>query len=518
MLILKILIRSNLIIVAALFCAFALSIESLAAAQENTSEESTDNVEVLRAAVEAEPGDVEAHRAYLKTFATADEAKPLYERWMKIHPDVAAIPYALGNKYGHYSPEAHQYWLKAAKLEPGNPEIWKTLALDASIRGGGGKELEYAAKAAAADPNDLGLQYAHARALKKYGDEAKGKKATLDLAAKHPKAGETVTGLVGLAYDSSDILERIGYMERLRKTVSGSELTTSGMSLTIYHVAMTRLVDAYIQTGQYSKAIELSEAMISEQATARMNFEKKLPLARNLAHIEDLIRQGQQTEARQLLDSVQTSQVNLFKTGSHVELLKASVLDATGSTREAYDALLAFQARTPDPKVKTALEQYGRKLGKDMVQIQRELRTVIAANSRPAPEFALDTYTGEQVKLTDLRGKVVLMSFWYPGCGPCRGEMPHMEAGIKGIDKNKLVYLGVNGLREQDDFVRPFMQASGYSFTPLGGTDEMVKAYGVHAYPTNFIIDQDGKIAYEGFMIGGTNETMLELMIRSLID
>jgi thiol-disulfide isomerase/thioredoxin len=180
---------------------------------------------------------------------------------------------------------------------------------------------------------------------------------------------------------------------------------------------------------------------------------------------------------------------------------------------------MAFQARTPDPEVQQALETYGHKLNKKKDEIKRELRALVAQNSRPAPAFEVDSYTSAgKVKLSDLKGKVVLLSFWYPGCGPCRGEMPHIEAALKGIDRNKLVYLGVNGLRDQDGFVLPFMKGTGYSFTPLGASGGITEAYGVRAYPTNLLIDQDGNIAYSRFMVNAANEKMLELMIRSLTD
>src|SRR5262245_58942794 len=155
---------------------------------------------------------------------------------------------------------------------------------------------------------------------------------------------------------------------------------------------------------------------------------------------------------------------------------------------------MAFQSKTPDPEVGAALETYSRKLNKSNEQLRQELRAAVARSSKPATPFALDSYTSpEKVKLEDFKGKVVLLSFWYPACGPCRAEMPHIEAAIKGIDRSKFIYLGVNGQRVQDRFVLPFMKGTGYSFTPLGGTPEMVRQYGVRGYPSNFLIDQDGK-------------------------
>ena len=81
-----------------------------------------------------------------------------------------------------------------------------------------------------------------------------------------------------------------------------------------------------------------------------------------------------------------------------------------------------------------------------------------------------------------------------------------------------MVYLAINIVRDQDDYVLPFVKNSGYTFTPLAEDPKRdkgnLKSPGA---PTNYLIDQEGRIIYSNFMIHGDNERMLELMIDSML-
>jgi len=155
------------------------------------------------------------------------------------------------------------------------------------------------------------------------------------------------------------------------------------------------------------------------------------------------------------------------------------------STNRAYDSLLAFKAKTP----------------------------------RPAPPFELGLYTSDKkARLEDFKGKVILLTFWFPGCVPCKAEMQYFQNVVNKYDKKDLVYIGINIVPYQDDKVLPFLERTKYSFIPLRGTSEWAqKIYKVGAAPANFIIDKKGKIVYSGFIIDAGKEHMLELMINSLI-
>lgn len=62
----------------------------------------------------------------------------------------------------------------------------------------------------------------------------------------------------------------------------------------------------------------------------------------------------------------------------------------------------------------------------------------------PAPDFSLQSMDGGMVKLSDLRGQVVMVNFWATWCGPCRQEMPHLEALYQRYGDLGFTLLGVN--------------------------------------------------------------------------
>ncbi len=117
---------------------------------------------------------------------------------------------------------------------------------------------------------------------------------------------------------------------------------------------------------------------------------------------------------------------------------------------------------------------------------------------RPAPDFLLTTLGGERLRLSDFRGKTVVLNFWATWCPPCRREMPDFQAlweerGPDGPDD--LVILAVN-LISQDARadVRAFVREFGVSFPVLFDTsgDAVSRRYGVRALPATFFIDRDG--------------------------
>ncbi len=115
---------------------------------------------------------------------------------------------------------------------------------------------------------------------------------------------------------------------------------------------------------------------------------------------------------------------------SVVVLLKeiARVNDAMGNAAASYDSLLKYYAVDPTDDIYGLMKQYGGKLGKNNDAIQADVWSVRKAGAKPATQFSLDNYlTSGKTSLPDLKGKVVLVTYWFPGCGPCRGEFPILK-------------------------------------------------------------------------------------------
>ena len=132
---------------------------------------------------------------------------------------------------------------------------------------------------------------------------------------------------------------------------------------------------------------------------------------------------------------------------------------------------------------------------------------------KPAPEFALKTFDGREVRLADFRGKPVVVNFWASWCAPCRVEMPHLtEAYLRHKDEG-VVFIGINvqdTKRNADEFLRDFEIPEGYFILsdPTGG---VTVDYGVSGLPITFFIDPAGQVRKR--WVGALNIQVLEEQI-----
>ncbi len=116
--------------------------------------------------------------------------------------------------------------------------------------------------------------------------------------------------------------------------------------------------------------------------------------------------------------------------------------------------------------------------------------------SGPAPDFTLKSRDGKNVRLSELRGQVVMINFWASWCGPCRQEMPHLEAIHKEYVDYGFTLLGVN-VDEKQELAEKLLAQIPVSFPILFDPSSSVsKQYNVDAMPTTILIDRDGNLRH----------------------
>jgi len=144
--------------------------------------------------------------------------------------------------------------------------------------------------------------------------------------------------------------------------------------------------------------------------------------------------------------------------------------------------------------------------------------TAVAAElNQPAPDFTLKSLTGENLKLSEMAGNVVLINFWASWCGPCREEMPLLNALHSKYEALGFTVLGVN-VEENIDGAKGFLNDFPVDFPILlDNTNAVSKQYKVIAMPTTVVVDRDGNMRFlhKGYKLG--DEAKYRQMVKKLV-
>ena len=137
----------------------------------------------------------------------------------------------------------------------------------------------------------------------------------------------------------------------------------------------------------------------------------------------------------------------------------------------------------------------------------------------PAPDFTLTDQYGEPHTLSDYQGQTVFLNFWATWCGPCKMEMPDIQALYEEWDENAgdLVVLGVAGPgigREGSaEDITAFLEANGYTYpVVMDDTGTLFYQYGISAYPTTFMIDPEGNVF--GYVQGAVSREIMDDIVE----
>jgi peroxiredoxin len=125
----------------------------------------------------------------------------------------------------------------------------------------------------------------------------------------------------------------------------------------------------------------------------------------------------------------------------------------------------------------------------------RELELIRPARPKAAEDFVLPTHGGGKVRLSEHRGRVVLINFWATWCPPCLEEMPAMERLYRQHKDAGFTLIAVS-VDADPKKVGPFVSQHGLTF-PIGLDPrmELANSYGVRALPSSFVVGRDGRLA-----------------------
>jgi thiol-disulfide isomerase/thioredoxin len=212
--------------------------------------------------------------------------------------------------------------------------------------------------------------------------------------------------------------------------------------------------------------------------------------------------------------------------------LRALALNALGwalcQTGQCAEAEIHLKKSIELSRSEQNLSHYARvleKLGRsaEAEKITEEAKVVYAESlkrtfkNEPAKDFELTTIEGQKIKLSDLKGKVVMIDFWATWCGPCKRSAPTLNKIYEKYKKQglEILYISVD---EQADLykVAPFAREYKLKFPVLldEGAREM---YNVKVYPTTIFIDREGKVRYRDTGFTDESPRLLETVVELLL-
>ena len=190
-----------------------------------------------------------------------------------------------------------------------------------------------------------------------------------------------------------------------------------------------------------------------------------------------------------------------------VLLIVMGILTLTGATGTISADLAAVSGTTQE---EPAAEQ------EDTTGAQEESGEIPVV---PAPDFTLTDQYGETHTLSDYQGQTVFLNFWATWCGPCKMEMPDIQALYEEWDENAgdLVVLGVAGPgigREGSaEDIAAFLEENGYTYpVVMDDTGTLFYQYGISAYPTTFMIDPEGNVF--GYVQGAVSREIMDDIVE----
>ncbi len=380
----------------------------------------------FRKAIEADPDYIAAHEAFMAATEAANAPKTsmmdvdfterrrlmkqaedtlreklvgIYEGWTVKYPRSGAVQWVLGRLYRSEYNRARPYYEKAIELDPKLAKAYSALGTIAEQSGNDKLAIEYFRKAADCSPDD---PYALWRYVGKFSEDRTAfPKLVNDFVSRFPKAELSARLLADLAGQATDLQERISLLEKMKQDYPESKYPGYGSE---------ELFEAYLKADP-RKAVAMAEKLTTD---TDKDWQKKhwTPLAAfagEIVQARSLMAQKNFAEVLKLLEK--TSQPKRLD----VLVLRAEALDATGKTQQAYDTLSAFFAESPSREAEKALQFYGAKLNKDAAQIGHDITNIRADKAAAVADFELERYDRGKVKLSELRGRAVLLNFWFPG-------------------------------------------------------------------------------------------------------
>jgi len=167
-------------------------------------------------------------------------------------------------------------------------------------------------------------------------------------------------------------------------------------------------------------------------------------------------------------------------------------------------------------EIKAAVLRMATEVEKKMMQkMQAQMSGESELIGMDAAVFSATDINGNEYSLNSLKGKIIVMNFWFVECKPCVMEMPELNELVKNYKNKDVVFLGF--ATNDKSKIDSFLKKKDFSYNIIPNSKKIAEAYKVSGYPTHIIIDENSRIVYSTSGLGPTTITDIEKTIESLI-
>lgn len=265
-------------------------------------------------------------------------------------------------------------------------------------------------------------------------------------------------------------------------------------------------------------AQHLLELMIKSEVRVRYQMNNNYSIGALYGQVSDaLIGAGRIGQALVVLKAAHTFEFDA-DTQSELVIKEGSLLLQSGQPSLAQEAFVKSYILGSKTAKDSALAVYKRLRGTDSgfaAFLKQKSDSIAALNRKPAPAFIAKGLDGKNYDLAALKGKAVVLNFWFIGCAPCRQEIPSLNTLVKEFAKKDVVFLAL-ALDDEKD-LKEFLKKSPFTYTIVPKASEVSQKYGVEAFPTHIVIDRNGMNI--GQLVGGSetrHEDLRPLIQRAL--
>ena len=132
-----------------------------------------------------------------------------------------------------------------------------------------------------------------------------------------------------------------------------------------------------------------------------------------------------------------------------------------------------------------------------------------------ALDFIVKDLEGNTIKLSELRGKVVVLNFWFTRCGPCIQELPNLNNLTKEFEGKNVEFLAITFNKK--DLVEQFLEENSFDYKIAANANDVITMYGIESYPTSIVINKKGEIVLKESGYRTNIKSVLSNSIKSLL-